>query len=470
MAEMPETIPPSYGRKPKKSGVGAPTVAARRDTTCRVSESLIEQMVGRENMRSAFQKVVENKGAPGVDGIKVNDLRAHLNSNWERIKVELLEGKYFPQPVRAVAIPKPSGGTRRLGIPTVVDRVIAQAVHQILEPLFDQGFSENSYGFRRGRSARDAVLKAHSYVVEGYRWTVDLDLEKFFDRVNHDILMARIARKVKDKRILLLIRRFLQSGILIDGVVSHQIEGTPQGSPLSPLLSNILLDDLDKELERRGHRYCRYADDVVVYVKSKRSGERVMKSLEAFLVRRLRLKLNAEKSNVCRPWKTKFLGYTVTAGRKPRIRISPDSVKRLKDALKPVFRMGRGSSQKHIIKTLNPKLLWWINYFNLADIKVTLEDLDVWIRRRLRLLIWRKWKRIYTKERKLIGRGVEIEIAHKTAFNGRGPWWGAGSMAMCKAYNNTYFEMCGLVSLFDQVFKDRNTTQTAVYGTVRTVV
>ena len=458
MVEIPESIVPGYGRKPQRGSIGASNVTAGRDVTCRDNEYLVEQMVGRENMQLAYHKVVGNKGSAGVDGMKVSELKPFLNNSWERIKSELLAGRYFPQPVRTVEIPKATKGTRKLGIPTVVDRMIAQAVHQILEPLFDPEFSEDSFGFRRGRSAKDAVLKAHSYVVEGYRWVVDLDLEKFFDRVNHDILMARITRKVKDKRLLLLIRRFLQSGILIDGVVSHRIQGTPQGSPLSPLLSNILLDDLDKELERRGHRFCRYADDARVYIRSEQAGQRVMKSLEVFLARKLRLQLNKDKSSVCRPWKTAFLGYTTTAGRKPRIRISPDSVKRLKGALKQVFRMGRGSSQKYIINVLNKKLQGWINYFDLADIKVTLEDIDGWIRRRLRLLKWRKWKRVYTRERKLISRGVDGEMARVTAFNGRGPWWGAGSMAMCMAYNNTYFEMCGLVSLFDKVFNVRNTT------------
>jgi group II intron reverse transcriptase/maturase len=470
MAEMSDTDPGDSGRKPRGTGDGASSVTARREHDCGEGEGLMEVVVGRGNMIAAYKRVVRNKGSVGMDGMRVEELKPFLNAHWERIKSELLEGGYRPQPVRQVEIPKPGGGVRKLGIPTVVDRLIGQALHQALEPIFDPTFSKSSYGFRRGRSAHQAVEQAREYVREGYRWVVDIDLEKFFDRVNHDILMSRIARRVKDKRVLRLIRRYLQAGIMTDGVVSARSEGTPQGSPLSPWLSNIMLDDLDKELERRGHRFCRYADDANIYVRSRRAGERVMASITRFLERKLRLKVNTEKSAVGRPWKLKFLGYSMTREYNARLRVSWQSVQRLKRALREIFRRGRGRSLAQIIEELNRKLRGWISYFRLFEGKNIFEELDGWIRRRLRCIIWRHWKRAPTRARNLMQRGLAEARARQSATNGRGPWWNAGAAHMYVAFKKSYFDKLGLVSLLDTILTIRNTSRTAVYGTVRTVV
>jgi group II intron reverse transcriptase/maturase len=302
---------------------------------------------------AALKRVQTNKGAPGVDGMTVDELPAYLREAWPAIREQLLNATYVPSPVREVHLPKPGGGTRMLGIPTVLDRLITQAMLHVMSPIFDPGFSEHSYGFRRGRSAHQAVEQACGYIAEGYRWVVDVDLEKFFDQVNHDLLMSRVARKIKDKRLLKLIRRYLTAGIMREGLVSQREAGTPQGSPLSPLLSNILLDDLDKELERRGHRFCRYADDANVYVRSKRAGERVMASMTHFLESRLRLKVNRAKSAVDRPWKRTFLGYTVTTERSPRLKPAPSSVKRVKDRIRQITHQGRGRNIRRVIAELN---------------------------------------------------------------------------------------------------------------------
>jgi RNA-directed DNA polymerase len=412
----------------------------------------MEAVVGRKNMVQAYKRVVSNKGVAGVDGVSVADLREYLWTHWARIKEELLEGRYEPQPVRKVEIPKPGGkGMRQLGIPTVMDRLIQQALLQVLEPVFDPGFSNHSYGFRPGRSAQQAVHRARSYVAEGRRWVVDMDLEKFFDRVNHDILMSRVARKVRDKRVLQLIRRFLQAGIMADGLVSQRTEGTPQGGPLSPLLSNILLDDLDKELERRGHAFCRYADDCNIYVRTRRSGERVMNSITEFLENRLKLKVNREKSAVDRPWKRKFLSYSMTVNREPRLKPAPQSVERLKGKLKALFRKGRGRNFRRFIREdLNPVLRGWFNYFGLSRVKGVLEALDQWIRRRLRCILWRQWKRPRTRAKRLTQLGLAEERAWTSAYNGHGPWWNAGASHMNQAVPKYLLTRIGLVSLLDQ--------------------
>jgi len=430
----------------------------------------MEAVIGRENMTAAYRRVVGNRGSAGVDGMSVEDLKPYLDENWSRIKLELLEGRYRPQPVREVEIPKPAGGVRKLGIPIVIDRLIGQALHQVLEPIFDPGFSESSYSFRQGRSAHQAVLQAREYVREGYRCVVDIDLEKFFDRVNHDILMSRIARKVKDKRVLRLIRRYLQAGIMTGGVVTARSEGTPQGSPLSPLLSNIMLDDLDKELERRGHRFCRYADDANIYVRSRRAGERVLASITRFLERRLRLAVNTAKSAVGRPWARKFLGYSMTSEYRTRLKVARQSYERLKRALREIFRRGRGRSISRTIEDLNQKLRGWGHYFHLSEVKNIFEELDGWIRRKLRGIIWRQWKRVYTRARKLMKRGLAEPRAWQSATNGRGPWWNAGASHMHAAFKKSYFDKLGLVSLLDMILTIRNSSRTAVYGSVRTVV
>jgi RNA-directed DNA polymerase len=419
---------------------------------------LMEAVVERENMLAALRRVERNQGSAGIDEMTVEELRPYLREHWPRIKEELLEGRYEPCPVRKVEISKPGGkGVRTLGIPTVVDRLIQQAIHQVLTPIFDPDFSESSYGFRPGRSAQEAVQAAQSYVASGRRWVVDVDLEKFFDRVNHDVLMSRVARKVKDKRVLKLIRRSLQAGMMVDGLTSARREGTPQGGPLSPLLSNILLDELDRELERRGHAFCRYADDCNVYVRSKAAGERVMASLSRFLEKRLRLKVNPAKSAVDRPWKRKFLGYSMTAHRDPRLKVSAQSVKRFREKLKEAFRRGRGRNLGRLIKEITPLLRGWIQYFRLAQVKGIFEELDGWIRRHLRCLLWRHWKRTYTRAQNLMKRGLTKERALKSAMNGRGPWWNAGASHMNDSFRKSYFDRLGLVSLMDQLHRLRGT-------------
>jgi RNA-directed DNA polymerase len=447
--EMSRAPSEGSGRKPVEQEVGASSVTVEPTPRPEAGTGLLEMILSRENMMAALRRVEANKGAPGVDGLAVEHLRAHLAAHWATIKEELLAGRYEPAPVRGVEIPKPGGGMRQLGIPTVVDRLIQQAMHQVLMPLFDPGFSNSSYGFRPGRSAHQAVLAARSYVAGGRRWVVDIDLEKFFDRVNHDVLMARVARRVGDKRVLRLIRRYLQAGLMTGGLATARTEGTPQGGPLSPLLSNILLDDLDRELERRGHAFCRYADDCNIYVRSERAGQRVMASLAGFLSERLRLTVNCAKSAVDRPWKRTFLGFTVTAHREPRLRVAPKSVVRLRDKLRDLFRSGRGQSVAQTIKTLTPILRGWIGYFRLAQVKGIFEEFDGWLRRRLRCILWRQWKRPRTRSQQLVRRGLERARAWASATNGRGPWWNAGASHMNDAFRKTFFDRLGLISLLE---------------------
>lgn len=411
---------------------------------------ILEEAMRTSNLISAYRRVKRNGGAPGVDGMTVKELGRFLQLNWESIRGQVLAGTYQPQPVRRKLIPKPGGGTRPLGIPTAIDRLIQQALLQVLTPIFDPEFSEWSYGFRPGRGTQDAVLMAREHVRNGYRWVVDIDLEKFFDRVNHDALMARVARKVRDKGALRLIRRYLEAGVLIDGLTSPITEGTPQGGPLSPLLSNIMLDDLDKELERRGHQFCRYADDCNVYVRSRRAGERLMASLTRFLEKKLKLKVNAGKSAVGRPWQRQFLGYSMTPNREPRLKVAPDREKRFKRGIRPLLRAGRGRSLRDTLERAAPKIRGWVGYFRLCDVKASFERLDGWLRRRIRCILWRHWKRPKTRRKQLIKRGLDPERARKSAGNGRGPWWNAGASHMNQAVPTRELRELGLISFLEE--------------------
>jgi RNA-directed DNA polymerase len=451
-AEMPERRPKVGGGTTEDRSHARQTDAACNDNTKQTIVVTMEEVLSRENMLAAYRRVVSNKGAPGVDGITVDDLESLVRERWTAIREQLLSGTYSPSPVRKVEIPKPGGkGMRMLGIPTVVDRLIQQALLQILTPLFDPTFSDSSFGFRPGRSAHQALDRAQEHIAAGHRWVVDMDLEKFFDRVNHDVLMSRLARRIEDKRILKLIRRYLQAGIMEGGVTSPRSEGTPQGGPLSPLLSNILLDELDKELERRGHRFVRYADDCNIYVRSCRAGQRVLDTVERFLQNRLRLVVNRTKSAVDRPWKRKFLGYTFTMHYQPKFKVAPESMKRFKGRLRELFRQGRGRSLRRVLEELRPVMLGWVSYYRKSEVRVTFEELDGWLRRKLRAIYWRQWKRNHTRATELIRRGFTFERAWTSATNGRGPWWNAGASHMNQAVPTRVLTQLGLLSLVQEV-------------------
>jgi RNA-directed DNA polymerase len=432
-------------------------VGAEADVTTRLrtkaeleqGSGLMEAVCERGNLMLAYQRVVKNKGAAGVDGIGVAEFKDHLKQYWPMVKVKLLAGDYMPQPVRRVDIPKPQGGVRTLGIPTLMDRLIQQALHQVLSPIFEAEFSASSYGFRPGRNAHQAIKAAKQYVAEGRRVVVDMDLEKFFDRVNHDLLMEKISRKVDDRRVHRLIRRYLEAGMMAEGTVSPRTEGTPQGGPLSPLLSNILLTELDWELERRGHAFCQYADDCNIYVKSKAAGEWVMASITRFLADTLKLTVNAAKSAVAHPWERKFLGYSMTRHKAPRLRIAPTSLKRLEDKIREVLKGASGRSLANVITELNPILRGWAAYFKLTETKRAMEELDGWVRRKLRCILWRQWKRTYTRAKNLMKAGLTEERAWRSACNQRGPWWNSGASHMNQAFPKLYFDRLGLVSLID---------------------
>ena len=419
---------------------------------------LMSAIIEPNNMHLAYKRVTRNKGSAGVDGVRVEQLKAYLQQHWPTLKQQLLDGHYQPQPVRKVEIPKPGGGKRMLGIPTVIDRLIQQAIHQVLSSLYDPHFSPHSYGFRPNRSAAQAVKQARHYIQQGGHWVVDIDMEKFFDRVNHDILMSRLARKIKDKTLLILIRRYLQSGIMTGGVVTARTEGTPQGGPLSPLLSNILLDELDQELTRRGHSFCRYADDCNIYVKSRKAGERVLTSITTFLEQRLKLKVNREKSAVDRPWKRTFLGYTVCPRKtNPRLKPAMKSVQKFKGNIKAVMRPAKGWNIRRTIQVLAPKIRGWLNYFRHADVKRVFEELDGWIRRHLRKILWRQWKRPYTRAKMLMRLGLDEKRAWLSATNGRGAWWNAGASHLNQALPKKLFDKLGLISLMDSYHQLKGT-------------
>lgn len=409
---------------------------------------LMEQLVSPANMSRAYKRVVSNKGTSGMDGMGVEDLKSYLQAHWTEIKDQLLNEEYYPQAVKSVAIPKAGGGTRELGVPTVLDRLIQQALQQVLSPLYEGDFSESSYGFRPGRNARQAVLKSQSYIREGKRWVVDLDLSKFFDEVHHDRLLSKLRKRVLDRRVIHLVDRYLRSGMMRNGVEERRTKGTPQGSPLSPLLSNIVLDELDKELENRGLSFVRYADDFQIYVCTKRSAERVKRSVWDFIGSRLRLRVNEEKSAVGRPWDRDFLGYGFTKDKRVKLKPSKQSLRRLKKKIKEKFRKGKGRNiSKFIQEDLNPLIRGWITYFQESNTRVFARALDKWIRRCLRKLHWQQWKRRWTRREELMRRGLEEERAVQSAFNQRGPWWNAGSPHMNQAFPMSYFTKVGLVNL-----------------------
>ena len=417
---------------------------------------LMEQVVSRENMLKALKRVESNRGAPGVDGVTVETFRSQLRSDWPQTREQLLNGTYKPQPVKRVEIPKPDGGVRLLGIPTLMDRLIQQALLQALTPIFDPGFSEHSYGFRPGRRAHDAVRKAREYVEEGYDWVVDIDLERFFDRVNHDMLMARVARKVKDKQVLRVIRRFLQSGVMVNGVVMDTEEGTPQGGPLSPLLANILLDELDRELTERGHRFVRYADDCNVYVRTRRAGHRVLESVRTFLEKKLKLKVNEAKTKVDRPTRSKFLGFSMYKHRgQVRIRLTKESLRRLKDRIRELTARRYSQGIDVRIENLNKYLRGWLGYFALVDTPSVLRDLDSWIRRRLRMLLWRQWRRVRTRYRELRHLGLPEWKVGQLANTRKGCWCIAGSLNSVLTVD--YWNQMGLINLQNRYHTLRQT-------------
>ena len=438
----------SRSEAPTTSAEGTESLTAKRETESpAIGERLMEEVCERENCKQALARVKANKGSPGVDGVTVHDLPGYLKQHWPAIREQLLNGTYVPQPVRRVEIEKPDGGVRKLGIPTVLDRFIQQAVMQVLQGRWDRTFSEHSYGFRPGRSAHQAVKQVQRYIAEGYRFVVDLDLEKFFDRVNHDRLLAKIAERVSDKRLLKLIRAFLRAGVMEGGLVSPVDEGTPQGGPLSPLLSNIVLDEFDRELERRTLRFARYADDCNIYVRSRRAGERVMKSVTCFLTSRLKLKVNEQKSAVARPWKRKFLGFSFTRAFLPQRRLAPKAVVRFQKQVRELTSRTRGVSIERMAEDLARYLRGWIGYFGQCETPSVLRSLEEWTRRRLRSAIWKQWKRGPKRFAELRKRGVSKDLAAQTAGSAHGPWHLANSPALAIALPNAYFTSLGLLPL-----------------------
>jgi len=412
---------------------------------------LMEEVCERENRREALRRVKANKGSPGVDGMTVDEITDYLQQHWPAIREQLLNGTYEPQPVMRMEIRKPDGGgMRKLGIPTVLDRVIQQAVMQVLQRRWDRTFSDHSYGFRPGRSAHQAVAQAQQYIAAGHGWCVDLDLEKFFDRVNHDKLMGQIAKRVEDKRLLKLIRAFLNAGVMENGLVSPSVEGTPQGGPLSPLLSNLVLDELDRELERRGHRFVRYADDCNIYVRSERAGQRVMESVTQFISQKLKLKVNEAKSAVARPQERKFLGFSFTAGPEVKRVIAPKALDRFKQRIREITGRAKSVSMKTTMEELAPYMRGWRSYFGFCETPEVLIGLTRWVRLRLRAALWRQWKTPRRRRAALLELGVRGPLASNTAGSGRGPWYLARAKALSVGLSNAYFKSLGLPSLFEE--------------------
>jgi RNA-directed DNA polymerase len=424
-----------------------PSTAERGTKSPALTERLMEEVLEAENLKKALKRVKANKGSPGIDGMTVEQLPEYLRQHWPTHRIQLLAGTYRPQAVKRVEIAKPGGGKRKLSVPTVLDRFIQQAVLQVLQGEWDGTFSESSFGFRPGRSAHQAVSRSQEYVAQGYGYVVDIDLEKFFDRVNHDMLMARVARRVADKRLLKLIRAFLNAGVMENGLESPSVEGTPQGGPLSPLLSNLLLDDLDKELEKRGHRFVRYADDCNIYVRSERAGMRVMGSVKAFLTRKLKLKVNEEKSAVGKVGERKFLGFRFTSGKQLKRAIAPQALVRFRKRVAELTRRTRGVSLERMVSQLTPYLTGWRNYFGFCQTPSALRDLDSWVRRRLRCAVWKGWKRGRNRFVELRKRRVGRDLAAQAAGSPHGPWRLSRSPALSFAFPNAYFDSLGLPKL-----------------------
>ena len=444
------------GQNPHGASQGAEHSHDETDPFQLRMDQLMEAVVETSNLRRALARVKSNKGSPGIDSMPVEDLGQHLVQSWSEIKNQLLEGRYEPKPVKRVEIPKPDGGTRQLGVPTALDRFVQQAVGQVLGPIFDPTFSDSSFGFRPGRDARQAILQSKRYVEDGYKYVVDIDLERFFDKVQHDALMNLIKRRIKDARLLRLIRSFLKSGVMIGAERVETAEGTPQGGPLSPLLSNIMLDQLDRELEKRGHRFCRYADDCNIFVRTKRSGERVMSSIESFIINRLKLQVNKKKSAVLQAIKVKFLGFGIRLN-KGVVKIAPHkkSVGKLKNKLRRLYRRGRGRNIRNFVREeLTPVLRGWHQHFKVSETSRVFEELDQWNRRKIRCLFWRQWKKPKTRLRKMLAAGVARDRAEQSASNGRGPWWNSGRPHMNAVITNVTLRRMGLYSFMENRSKE----------------
>ena len=443
------SAPTGEAREAGREETESCVVASGPESPARTNR-LMEEVCERENLKAALRKVKANKGSPGVDGMTVIGIKDYLKQHWPAIREQLLNGTYEPKPVRRVEIPKPDGGgVRKLGIPSVLDRFIQQAVMQVLQRRWDRTFSDHSYGFRPGRSAHQAVAQAQQYIAEGHGWCVDLDLEKFFDRVNHDKLMGQIAKRVEDKRLLKLIRAFLNAGVMENGLVSPSVEGTPQGGPLSPLLSNLVLDELDRELGRRGHHFVRYADDCNIYVRSERAGQRVMESITQFITQKLKLKVNEAKSAVARPQERKFLGFSFTAGPEVKRAIAPKALDRFKRRIREITGRAKGVSMKTTMEELAPYMRGWRSYFGFCETPEVLIGLTRWVRLRLRAAMWRQWKTPRRRRAALLELGVREPLASNTAGSGRGPWYLAKAKALAVGLSNAYFKSLGLPSLFE---------------------
>jgi RNA-directed DNA polymerase len=438
----------SRSETPRVANEGTEPIATKRDAESpAITEKLMEEVLERSNLKEALKKVKANKGSAGVDGMTVQNLPRYLMKHWPEHRDQLLNGTWQPQPVKRVEIPKPDGGVRKLGIPTVLDRFIQQALMQVLQRKWDPTFSERSYGFRPKRSAHQAVAQAQQYIAEGHGIVVDLDLEKFFDRVNHDKLMGQVAKRISDKRVLKLIRALLNAGVMENGLVGPSVEGTPQGGPLSPLLSNLVLDELDREMERRGHRFVRYADDCNIYVRSPRAGERVMASITRFIGERLKLKVNSEKSAVARPQERKFLGFSFTGQAEPKRRVAPKAVKRFKERVREITRRKKGKGMGERLEELKRYLTGWRGYFSFCQTPSLLEALDSWVRRRIRCIFWIQWKTGRRRFDELYRRGVERQLAANTAGSNHGPWRMSVAKALNAALSNAYFDSLGLPRL-----------------------